>query len=165
MSKTIVIIGNGAGGSQTAAELQKSLKKNNKTHKIIVISALDYVEVSVSMTKILAAGTTEHESALYDAVREDGIEYIVDSCEKLANDHLMTSKGNKIPFDICIVATGQSYPIFMPKLTDTKKEDRISFINDLNKKIISSKNIVVSGGGAVGCEVAADIKLRYKDIK
>lgn len=165
MSKHVVIIGNGAAGSQTAAALKVSFAKNKKAHKITVLSAADYCEVSVLMTQVVATGTENHKKALFPPIREDGINYVVDSCKSVASDHLITAKGDKIVFDVCIVATGHSIPIFLPGSSDANMEERVSFISDMHQKIVDAKNIVISGGGAIGCEVAADIILRYKDKK
>ena len=162
MSKKIVIIGNGGGGSQAAAALLTAIKENKSTHQITVLSPHDYAEISVLMTKTVACGTEEHKKVIYDAVREDGIDYIVDTWKELASVHLITGKGTKVPFDVCIVAVGQSIPIFMPAVTDNSKVDRLAFIEKFHGQIKSAQNIVISGG-PTGCEAAADIKLRNKD--
>jgi NADH dehydrogenase FAD-containing subunit len=36
-------------------------------------------------------------------------------------------------------------------------------VNAFHNKLLSSQNIVLAGGGPVGVELAADIKLRYPE--
>jgi NADH dehydrogenase FAD-containing subunit len=162
-SKHIVIIGNGAAGSQTAAELLRSFQKDKVNHKISVVSSSNYCEVSISMSKVLAEGKEEHEKNIYPAVRENGINYIEENCQEVTNYHIITDKNNKIEFDICVIATGHNIPIFMPSPSESDKDTRLGNIYDLHSKISDAQDIVIGGGGPIGCEVAADIKLRHKD--
>lgn len=164
MSKNIVIIGNGFAGSQTAVRLRNEMGKRN--HKITVISPFDYCEVPMNMGRVLATGTEEHEKALYPAIRETGIDYIQDNCKELTPTHVIAYDGTTVPFDVCIVATGQSNPSFMPDPNDTKtREARVTQVKLLHDQIVAAKDIVLAGGGPVGSETAADIKLRFPNKK
>jgi apoptosis-inducing factor 2 len=162
MSKNIVVVGNGFAGSQSAVALRNGMGKRG--HKITIISPFDYCEVPMNMGQVLAAGAAEHEKVLFPAMKENGIEYVQDSAKELTPDKVITSNGTEVPFDVCIIATGQCNPVFMPDPNSAKtRESRVAQVSALHEKIVAAKNIVLSGGGPVGSETAADIKLRYPD--
>lgn len=59
-------------------------------------------------------------------------------------------------------SVGQRIPFFYPDpRSESTAEARKASIRALNETIQVAKNVVVAGGGAVGTEVAADIKLRH----
>jgi hypothetical protein len=63
-------------------------------------------------------------------------------------------------------ACGQNIPLFYPSyLDETTIELRGGTVNEFHNKLLSSRNIVLAGGGPVGIELAADIKLRYSEKK
>jgi hypothetical protein len=64
----------------------------------------------------------------------------------------------------CSIACGQNIPLFYPSsLDETTIELREGTVNAFHNKLLSSQNIVLAGGGPVGVELAADIKLRYPE--
>jgi NADH dehydrogenase FAD-containing subunit len=165
MPKQIVIIGNGAAGSQLAAALVAAIKKGKKDHVITVLEPKEYTEVSVLMTQNVAAGPEAHAKALYPPIREDGVTYIQEAVSELRPNELVTSNTKKvIPFDACVVAVGQKIPIFLPAVDEVTREGRVEKIRALHEKVKASLNLVISGGGATGCEFAADVKLRYPKV-
>lgn len=161
MPKQIIIIGNGGAGSQVAAALVAAIKKAKKDHIVTVLSPLEYTEVSVLMTKNIAAGPDAHKEALYPSVREDGVTYIEEGCAELRPNEVVTTVTKKVlPFDVCIVAVGQKIPMFLPSADEVSRAGREQKIKELHEKVKAAENLVVSGGGATGCEFAADVKLR-----
>jgi len=158
--KRIVVVGYGGGGSKLVAELAKK-----QIYKITVITPFDYMEVSLLMTKVLAVGREEHEKAIFPLVREDGVEYIIDVCVSVSNNAMTTKTGRVVPFDVCVVAVGHNIPVFFPSVTETTMQQRKDSIARVTQQIGNARSIVISGGGPVGAEAAADIKLRNKNVK
>ena len=118
------------------------------------------------MTKAIAAGPQEHSKVIFPLMREDNVEYVVsDPCVGISGNTATTASGRTIDFDVCVIATGQKIPLFLPDIKDSTMEERKATINKLYNDIVRSNHIVISGGGPVGSEVAADIKLRFKDKK
>lgn len=157
--KNILVIGCGAAGSQFAAAAAKV-----KGYKVTVLTPFDYMEVSLNMTKVLGAGPEEHTKCLFPVLHEDGVEYVTGRCVSVTNDHAALEDGRTLPFDACVVAVGQKIPLFYPNPeTDRTIEERKATISKYYTKLLSSQHIVISGGGPVGVETAADIKLRHKD--
>lgn len=159
IKKSILVVGNGWAGSQITAELAKTGK-----YEVTVLTPFDFQESIVQMTRIVASGPQDHEKAIFDLVREDGVEYIFGYCTALSANSATVSTGKTIPFDVCIVATGQRAPIFTPDIeNETTAAARKAAIASVHGTLQTASTVVVSGGGVIGTEVAADIKLRYKD--
>lgn len=158
--KRVLVIGNGVAGSQFAAFAAK-----NKNYSVTVLTPFDYQEISLCMTKAVAVGGEEHTKCIYPLNREEGVEYVLDSCAALMNNSARTTSGRVIDFDVCIIATGQRIPVFYPNLEDTTKELRIKSVAKVSNDIKAANSILISGGGAVGSELAADIKIRNKGKK
>lgn len=75
-----------------------------------------------------------------------------------------TNTGQTIQFDFCVVATGQKYSVFVPNpLTERTVGERKATIANLIEQITNARTIVISGAGAVGSELASDIKIRNKE--
>lgn len=50
-----------------------------------------------------------------------------------------------------------------PKVTEKTLEDRRNNVKEVQQSIKEAKHIVISGGGAIGVELAGDIKIRNPD--
>eukprot|EP01034_Spumella_vulgaris_P031813 gene31813-39298_t len=100
------------------------------------------------MTKVIATGAEEHKKVIYPLLREDKVDYVIDSVASLANTTATLASGNRIEFDVY-----------------TTKEIRIESVSAVTRQIAAAQSIVISGGGPVGSELAADIKLRNKGKK
>lgn len=160
--KKVVVIGYGFAGSKFTAQ---ALKKYSDWD-ITVITPFDYQEVSLRMTEAVAAGPTVHDKAVYPLLREPGVTYVIDVVESLEDGRLRTVSGQEITFDAAVIAVGQKIPFFYPNpTTESTAEARKATIRALYESIQAAKSIVVAGGGAVGTEVAADIKLRHANAR
>ena len=138
--------------------------QNREDYRIKVITPQNYSEISVKMTETLAAGPKMHSNVIYPLYREhQEVEYIIDSCQELQDSKIITKSGQILDYDVCVVATGLSFPIFQPSIDQPTTDSRKYFISHLCEKIRRAKTVVIAGGGPVGCEVAADLKLRHKN--
>lgn len=158
--KRVLVIGNGVAGSQFAAFAAK-----NKNYAVTVLTPFDYQEISLCMTKAIAVGSEEHTKCIYPLVKEEGVEYVLESCASLSNTSATTTSGRVIDFDVCVIATGQRIPIFYPSQEDTTKDLRIKSVAKVTQSISNANTICISGAGAVGSELASDIKIRNKNKK
>ena len=111
MPKKVVVVGNGFAGSQFAAAFNKLAGKHDA--KITVISAFNYSEITLGMTMTVAAAE-EHSNFLYGPYKEPGIDLVVGVASKLEDRAVTLVDGTTIPFDVCVVCTGVSYPVFRP---------------------------------------------------
>eukprot|EP01031_Cornospumella_fuschlensis_P044502 gene44502-54428_t len=159
VKQKVLVIGNGAAGSKVAAYAAK-----NALYDVTVVTPFEYMEISLCMTKVIAAGPEEHNKAIYDLLREPNVTYIIDTVASLTNNVAVLTSGTNVPFDVCVVATGQNIPLFYPNpQTERTMEARKNGIKKVYEDVQKARSIVVGGAGPVGVEVAADIKLRFKD--
>jgi len=159
--KRVLVIGYGGAGSQATAHLAK-----NPNLRVTVVTPFDFMEVTLCTAKFLGLKEKveeEHDKYMFPLLKEDNVEYVIASCTSLSNSSATLSNGQTIDFDACVVATGLKFPIFQLDPSHPSKEFRNSEIMGLNSSVQKAKHIVISGGGPVGCEAAADIKLRSPD--
>lgn len=105
-----------------------------------------------------------HSKVLFPLLQEPGCQIIQGIAASVTDSSLTTTTGQVIPFDICVLATGQETPTYMPDpVTEGSMSTRKANIEALHNKIKAAKTIVISGGGPLGCETAADIQLRFPD--
>eukprot|EP01041_Mallomonas_annulata_P011310 gene11310-23664_t len=156
----VLIVGNGIGGSKVTAVLAAMVRKNKKDVSITVLTPLNYNEVSLSMTNVVATGASEHNAIIHPLVKEDDVTYVIGSCKQLNERSVVTSDETTIEFDACVIATGLNYPIFQASPSQPTIESRKAYIANIQSEIQKASTIVLSGGGPVGCETASDIKIR-----
>ena len=101
------------------------------------------------MTKVIAAGPSEHEKAIFPMFQVEGAEYIVASCTSLRENSVELSNGSTIEFDIAVVATGLNFPVFQASGDYPTVESRKQFIADYHNSIRNARSIIISGGGCV----------------
>lgn len=167
-SKLNVVI---VGASDSARYLAYNLNKNRRARAAIdltVISANTFSEIpwysTVSLTR---PGEFTKNSTRAPIEDLDNVVYGVAESTTDGEVHCRllptpTESIQKIPFDILVAATGSNIPLIRPlpgqSLIERKKE--IHYFQEL---LISSTNelagrFVISGGGAIGVELAADIQ-------
>ena len=81
----------------------------------------------------------------------------------MTDSSVTLDSGLVVDFDYAIVNSGVHIPFFLDSDKPVQEGDRKNIIKDKNAEIAKSKNIVISGGGAVSVEIASDIKLRNKN--
>lgn len=155
----ILIIGAGFGGLRVARELRKKAPSAD----ITVIDRKNYFEVTYATLRTLTdpgfangAGRVEY-AAFLDA------EFIQDSVVELQRNSAHLHSGKQIDFDYAVVATGTSYP----SLPIAKSETSLSLasrnkeIACANQELLSNQAIRIVGAGAVGAELAGEVKARF----
>lgn len=159
-NKTSVCCKLNVSGGVLAANLAKRTDLS-----VTVVTPFNFIEVPFGMTSVVAIGSEEHKKFVYDMVYEDNVKYIFATCQTLSNHEAVLSNGDSVAFDFCIVATGVKYPVLTPDASKTSKglmsrEDRIKEVAEATEKITKANTVVICGGGPIGCELAADIKIR-----
>ncbi|KAG6827503.1 hypothetical protein H0H92_011523 [Tricholoma furcatifolium] len=171
MSKqNIVIVGGGAAGVNAAKLLSKSL--DDSKYQLILINPLPYRIWLIASLRLVVTQDEALKKDIclpYDKIFANGKGKFVqgkvtsfEASEKTGGTVTLES-GEKIDYHILILAQGASWtgPPGFPT-TDGGVQEHIS---SLHSKLVNAKDIVLVGGGAVGIELAGEIKDQWPDKK
>ncbi|KAL6005456.1 hypothetical protein ACLOJK_006023 [Asimina triloba] len=140
--KRVVVVGGGVGGALLAKQLQH--------HADVIL--IDPLRSAVEPT-FLQRGIVAHTEYLKKG------RVVVACAGDVTENDVITTEGRSISYDYLVIATGHR---------DYVPRDRPSRVQQLHKdheKIISSKSILVVGGGPTGVELAAEIAVDFPDKK
>ncbi|KAL3667645.1 hypothetical protein V7S43_007199 [Phytophthora oleae] len=174
----IVIIGGGAAGINTAQTLARTLTDADNTEVVLVEkSAYFYHAVGAPRAYVDASYTNKMFIPYDNAFPTSAAKFVrivrgvVTSISAETNEVSYNSIGTndkeseeaeKLQFDYLVLAMGSSYSV--PIKQDSRDHARSATeakLQEVCSQIEGSEKIVVVGGGAVGCEVAAEIKSKY----
>ncbi|EJT98551.1 FAD/NADP-binding domain-containing protein [Dacryopinax primogenitus] len=159
----IVILGAGGSGSRVAHHLSQSSPK--KYNIILVDQRGYYIHWPAMIRMVVAADHHIAENALIPLDKNwvDGNgKLVVGKVESIlpakgsTGGEVVLQSGERIPYAILVLATGSTFegPLALP---DTKPET-VQWAQDWHKRIDAARSIVLVGGGAVGAEMAGEIK-------
>ncbi|ORZ20459.1 hypothetical protein BCR42DRAFT_370183 [Absidia repens] len=121
---------------------------------------LDSFEYTPGMIKMLVRPeeTTSSMRVRHDAYIKNG-RVVIGVANRIEKDATMVHVNNEsIPFDYLVIATGSTYQSKL-KSFDISALYRMSDLSSEYNGLKLAKNILVVGGGLVGCELAAEIAL------
>ena len=84
--------------------------------------------------------------------------------EEVSPKNVLLVGGETVDFDYCVVCTGATYGDMPWKAAIGEKSwsNRVATFEAWHAKAESAKNIVISGAGFVGVELAAQLGFKYK---
>jgi 3-phenylpropionate/trans-cinnamate dioxygenase ferredoxin reductase subunit len=159
--ETIVIVGAGQAGSETAAELRRL----GETRRIVMVGDESQVPYRrPPLSKAFLAGSVA-ESSLYfapaAALARSGIEFL-GGVRALAIDRaartLRLADGRNLAYDKLVLATGgRARPLPLPgaQLSNVFALRGIDDVLAMRPQFIAGRRVVIIGGGFIGLEVAA----------
>lgn len=161
MEKRVVVV----GGGMSAASSAKILLKLPRV-QVTIVQANRFVEWPMAMTAVLArpelhdraVAPNPSQFQLPGVAYKYGIAVGVDA----ANKHLLLKDGSMLPYDVLVAATGWSIPLLYPRLGVTLAE-RKRELSEAAEAIRKASTVVICGGGAVGCELAGDLRVAHPD--
>jgi NADH dehydrogenase FAD-containing subunit len=166
---SIIIIGGGAAGVGTAKVLDTKL--NPQQHSVTLITEFDYLRHHPAALRAVVTSEGELEKQIclpYDLVfgkdKKSGAGRLssikiakVSSVEETDDGGFVHLEGGeRLHWDYLVVATGSEWngPLRWPAL----REDVSPYLDTWREKFASAKSIVVVGAGAVGSELAGEIR-------
>ncbi|WVQ97105.1 hypothetical protein IAU59_004215 [Kwoniella sp. CBS 9459] len=166
--QNIVIIGASAAGQQLANSLSPNLPTS---HRIVLIDALDFAFWPIAALR--AAVVPGWEKKVTVPLTQEII-FPADSIHKLvAPNKVVELKESSVvlekPFEgstelsffKCIIATGALQPSPMRPPADSTRQGWEQALVKTQEEIKSAKKVVVIGGGAVGLEIAGEIRAAH----
>ncbi|KAG6909523.1 hypothetical protein DXG01_017080 [Tephrocybe rancida] len=167
--QNIVIVGGGGAGVNAAKVLSKTL--DHSKYQLILINPLPY---RIWLIATLRLAVTQDEALKkdvflpYDKIFLNGngkfVEGKVVSFEaSKEGGSVILESGEKIDYHILVLSQGATWqgPPAFPS-TDSGVKEHLSSIHN---KLANAKDIVLVGGGAVGIELAGEIKDEWPDKK
>ncbi|KAM5540768.1 hypothetical protein V8D89_005412 [Ganoderma adspersum] len=165
--KNVVIVGGGAAGGSVGRELSKKLSPSQ--YEIIVIDARPFYTHLPAMARI--AVTAEEnledkalmgfEKLFYNdngTVKHGKVVSIAEAAPGKGGE-VVLEDGERIPYAALVLATGAVWPdvIQLPETDAATK----SFLGSWRSKFEKANHVVIVGGGAVGLELAGEIKQSF----
>lgn len=145
-------------GLSAAAALRKSMRDL----QITLIEPKAYVEVIWGSIRGLFDRNVADDILIDLAAwaTKHGVTHVRSCVTSLTSKSAKLANGENIPFDVCIVATGARTKI--PALGRTvfgegTLAERRKMLADEGKKLLSARNVLIVGGGAIGVEFAGDL--------
>jgi NADH dehydrogenase FAD-containing subunit len=93
----------------------------------------------------------------------------IDSTKKSINiTDVNTKTVDTIHYDYLVLATGTSYeklPFVRPGNDELTFKQRLAKAGEGHKQLSSAKHVLIVGGGSVGCEVMADLAVKFPKLK
>jgi len=152
----VLVIGGGQAGLGAAV----ALRKKDDSLEIFVVDPKDYFEVRwASMRAFFDESMREKYAILYEDVCIPwNIEHMRDIVVALNKTCAKLASGTTVEFDACIVAVGAACPTLgidpiAMELAARKKE----LVSTGKQMISGSGDVLVVGGGTLGCETAGEI--------
>jgi len=171
VKENVVIVGGGLAGTTVAKEL--SAKLDHSKYNLVMVEARPYLIWMLGGARMTV--TTEKDAVNdylfnYDKFFPDGkgtvkrarVEKIVPKGEGEGGELELTG-GETLRYKILVLATGSKWagPIDFPE-SDT---DIRQFVSQWQQRFKSAEDVVIVGGGAVGIELAGELRDEYPDKK
>ncbi|KAJ9397562.1 hypothetical protein DTO282F9_5567 [Paecilomyces variotii] len=167
--KNIVVVGGSYVGRATAQELARIIPKS---HRVLLIEPHSHFNHLFAFPRFSIVPDHEHKafipySNLFAATPDPSAHAVVQArVLSVRPQYVQVDRewqgSNEIPFEYLAIATGTvlSPPGNMPS---HDKQSSIQYLRQYQSEIKRAKSIVIAGGGAVGVQMATDLKEYYPD--
>ncbi|KAH7009030.1 hypothetical protein EDB80DRAFT_717782 [Ilyonectria destructans] len=172
MTETVVIIGAGFAGIGTAHKLLKYTSPKVNKLKVILISPSSHHYWNIAAVRgILPGGFADAElfhaiEAGFENYSRDTFEFVLGTAtgvDTTTNSvHVdVANEVKTITYTHLVIATGSSYPGYLPFTTVGTYEESVSALHSLQQEVKAAKSIIIAGGGPTGVETAAELGYTY----
>ncbi|MCD7447206.1 hypothetical protein HAX54_026325 [Datura stramonium] len=150
--KRVVVIGGGVAGSLIAKSLQDEAN-------VSLIDMKEYFEMPWAALRSMCDPSFAKRAIFSHSEYLPRANVITSAAADITDTEVVTIKGDRVPYDFAVIATGHS-----DNGAYTKDEKLTEFQTD-HEKIKSANSILIIGGGQTGVELAAEIAVDYPDKK
>ncbi|MFD0004119.1 NAD(P)/FAD-dependent oxidoreductase [Streptomyces sp. NPDC127178] len=155
----VVVIGGGYAGVRLAKRLDATAR----------VTLVDRKEVFFHRIAALRAGVRpdwSHRPFIpYDRLLRNGRVAVgkavrIDTTER----HVTLATGERLPYDVLVIATGADYPE-PARFTGTTTEEAVKSLVAHQQHIAAAEHVLVVGGGPSGVELSAEIRLARPEAR
>nr|XP_002129080.1 apoptosis-inducing factor 2 isoform X1 [Ciona intestinalis] len=156
----LVIVGGGYAGSYFAVQMIKS-----GLCKVTLIDGRDAMFHSVgALRTVVDEDYFKYLFIPYDKMLGDSFTQGEVSDLDTASKTLTLKDGKTVTYTHLVIATGSSSSAFPSKMAvDTSVEEAKKLYSEYRKEVVAAKRVLMVGGGAVGVELAGEIKTEFPD--
>ncbi|KAF4964254.1 hypothetical protein FSARC_7808 [Fusarium sarcochroum] len=165
-SRNVLVVGGSFAGTLLVQRLANTLPSD---YRVILVEKHSHFNYAFSFPRnAVLSGREQHAFIPYDNIvagAPKGIfQQICDEAVAITDTHVNTMSGASLAYDYLIIATGAAQPP-PARLFARTKIDGIEELQGFQQRIVKADQIAVIGGGAVGVELATEIKEKYPDKK
>jgi NADH dehydrogenase FAD-containing subunit len=163
-AKTVVVIGGSFAGFFVAQRLIQSLPTG---YKLVLIEKNEHLHYVFNFPRFSVLQGKERMAFIpFDGLENASVAGIFErkqaTVERLEKNKVVLSNGEEIDFEYCIMATGAKQP-FPARLEASATDAACEELRRAQNGVKHAKTIAVVGAGAVGVEMATDIKAYYPE--
>jgi len=153
-----VVIGGGQAGLGVAISLAKSMPSNVPV-EITLIDPKDYFEVRWASIRALFDSKIRKDMQIpyNELLSKFSIVHTKAKCVTLNRRSLTLSTGDSLNFDVSLVAIGARCPTLGIDPVSTDATKRRLHLAETGEKLLKANNVLIVGGGALGCELGAEL--------
>ncbi|CAH0030034.1 unnamed protein product [Clonostachys rhizophaga] len=169
--RNVVVLGGSYVGLAAVNELVTALPK---THRVLLVEPHTHFHHLFAFPRFAVLPSHEHKAfipytgAFATATDPSAHSIITAKAISLTKEHVVLDRdwqgSSKVPFDFVVVTTGTRLSPPGTMLQDDKPSS-IGYFKDYQRKVKSAKSIAIVGGGAVGVQMATDLKELYPEKK
>eukprot|EP00038_Savillea_parva_P006139 m.161902 g.161902 ORF g.161902 m.161902 type:complete len:427 (+) comp12124_c0_seq1:475-1755(+) len=157
------------GGGTSLHTMLKNRKGNVKTDgTVTVIMGHDFLEWSLAATYFLASPEEypRFVAANKETFEYPGVSYVYDPATEVKPDtkEVVCKSGRVVKYDALVVATGYKIPL-VHRDVGISLNDRHAEVQAWGAAIKAAGCVVINGAGAVGLELACDIRLKHPHVR
>jgi thioredoxin reductase len=163
-TKNVIVLGGSFAGYQTTKRLTETLPSGYRVVLVEKNSHLNYLFAFPRFSVV--KGYEQYAFIPYSSLAKGvprGISSLVqDTVVDVSEKHVMLKSGEKLEYAYLVITTGTSSAL-PSKVASTESGSAQKELRGMQDRIAAAGRIAVVGGGAVGVELASDIKDFYPD--
>ncbi|PSN65459.1 putative amid-like NADH oxidoreductase [Corynespora cassiicola Philippines] len=165
--KNVVVLGGSFAGVQITKRLADTLPTG---YRVVLVERNSHLNYLFAFPRFgVVPGYEKYAFIPYEGIVKGAPEGIYSRVQgtvvEVSAKEVVLEGGERVAFEYLVVATGTEAGV-PNKVLATEKDEAEGELRSLQEKVVGAKRIAVVGGGAVGVEVASDIKSFFpeKDV-
>ncbi|OIW28095.1 FAD/NAD(P)-binding domain-containing protein [Coniochaeta ligniaria NRRL 30616] len=164
--RNVVVIGGSFAGIMLVRRLSETLPTG---YRVVLIERNSHIHYVFNFPRFSVISGHEAKAFIpYNNIvggAPKGIfEQIRGTVKSVTDKDVLLESGERVPYEYLSIATGCSQP-FPARLKPTEKAAGCAELRSFQKRVDAAGSIALVGGGAVGVEMAADIKSFFPEKK